>query len=269
LGTALGGVFTGSVTGAGDESSGSCGGSGTGDLSFAWTAPANGDYSIVAATRGDAVTVYARQDGCEGAEVTCGVGSTLVSATAGSRFVIFVDGSGAFALSIDLVLSSEAGLCGDEADNDGDGSTDCEDSDCAGDDACVAEPEDCTDGVDNDLDGLVDCNDPQCAAEPDCRFGGDEDCSNGEDDDGDGMIDCADPSCSTSFDCFRSEVCSNGVDDDGDSLIDCEDPSCGVRPICAGGEDCGNGVDDDGDGAVDCDDLECFIDFECFVFPFP
>jgi len=47
--------------------------------------------------------------------------------------------------------------CSDSVDNDGDGSIDSLDSDCA------PPPEDCTDGIDNDGDGLTDGQDPDCA----------------------------------------------------------------------------------------------------------
>ena len=46
--------------------------------------------------------------------------------------------------------------CGDGVDNDGDGDTDCCDSDCATDLSCAQETA-CFDGVDNDCDGDPDC----------------------------------------------------------------------------------------------------------------
>ena len=53
-------------------------------------------------------------------------------------------------------------ICDDGEDNDGDGATDCDDSDCI-----CPEPEDtneaCSDGIDNDLDEAVDCEDDDCA----------------------------------------------------------------------------------------------------------
>ena len=56
--------------------------------------------------------------------------------------------------------------CGDGADNDSDGLTDCEDDDCV--DACM---EDCEDGLDNDGDGLVDCDDDECLGDAACASG--------------------------------------------------------------------------------------------------
>jgi len=50
--------------------------------------------------------------------------------------------------------------CQDGADNDGDATVDCDDSDCANDPACAVEV--CGDCQDNDADGLVDYEDPDC-----------------------------------------------------------------------------------------------------------
>jgi hypothetical protein len=54
-------------------------------------------------------------------------------------------------------------VCNDNVDNDGDGATDCSDSDCAADPSCVAPPvEICGDCIDNDNNGLTDFEDPSC-----------------------------------------------------------------------------------------------------------
>ena len=68
-------------------------------------------------------------------------------------------------------------ICNDGIDNDGDGLTDCEDTqDCSSDPGCSApppEPEICNDGIDNDGDGLVDCLDKlDCRQDPTCKKGG-------------------------------------------------------------------------------------------------
>ena len=62
----------------------------------------------------------------------------------------------------------ETGLCDDGEDNDCDGNTDCDDTDCAADPACVCIPTEspevsCSDGIDNDCDGDTDCDDADCA----------------------------------------------------------------------------------------------------------
>ena len=53
-------------------------------------------------------------------------------------------------------------ICGDGADNDCDGATDCADSNCAAAPACTPDVEICGDCRDNDGDGLVDYEDPDC-----------------------------------------------------------------------------------------------------------
>jgi hypothetical protein len=66
-------------------------------------------------------------------------------------------------------------VCTDGADNDGDGFTDCSDSDCGNHASCqTIDPEDCTDGIDNDEDGSVDCGDSDCSADPICNVGSTE-----------------------------------------------------------------------------------------------
>jgi hypothetical protein len=58
-----------------------------------------------------------------------------------------------------------AEVCNDGIDNDGDGATDCSDSDCAADPSCVTPPppvEICGDCLDNDNNGLTDFEDPAC-----------------------------------------------------------------------------------------------------------
>jgi len=57
-------------------------------------------------------------------------------------------------------------ICNDGIDNDNDGFTDCEDSDCDSDSSCAVEI--CNDGIDNDNDGFTDCEDSDCDSDPDC-----------------------------------------------------------------------------------------------------
>lgn len=84
----------------------------------------------------------------------------------------------------------------------------------------------CSDGVDNDADGLSDCDDTDCSADAACAEGN---CSDGSDGDGDGFTDCDDSDCSTDAACFEVD-CADGVDGDGDSYTDCADPDC--APSC-------------------------------------
>ena len=97
--------------------------------------------------------------------------------------------------------------CRDGQDNDGDGTTDCADPDCASSRMCggggtggtggtrpAQTPEDpntesgreCRDGQDNDSDGVVDCADPDCAAVTQI---------------------CGDPTCFTAGSAFTSARC--------------------------------------------------------------
>jgi RHS repeat-associated protein len=64
-------------------------------------------------------------------------------------------------------------------------------NDCETSGVCYAES-DCSDGIDNDADGHSDCNDSDCAGKASCVP---EICDNDLDDDGDGDFDCADPDC--------------------------------------------------------------------------
>ncbi len=77
----------------------------------------------------------------------------------------------AYDFSAMIVTASEAGLCADGFDNDGDGATDCDDTECFGQTGCTTELN-CSDGNDNDGDTLVDCDDDDCATFIAC-LGGD------------------------------------------------------------------------------------------------
>jgi C1A family cysteine protease len=61
-----------------------------------------------------------------------------------------------------------AEICDSGEDDDGDGAVDCDDSDCALNQACATD-EICDDGSDNDLDGQTDCADTDCAEAANCQ----------------------------------------------------------------------------------------------------
>lgn len=148
-------------------------------------------------------------------------------------------------------------ICGNGLDDDADGFTDGDDTDCP-------EPSFesvCDDGLDNDSDLATDCQDPDCAG---VCF---EDCSNGLDDDADGLIDCQDSASCAVCPTVESE-CGNLFDDDQDGLADCDDADCAA--VCSPGS-CGDGAlggeeqcDDggllDGDGCS----AECQVELEVF-----
>ena len=88
-------------------------------------------------------------------------------------------------------------------------------------------PEDCGNGWDDDADGDTDCDDTDCAGTAGCDAAPAEICDNGVDDDGDGATDCVDTDCPAC-----NEICDNGVDDDRDGLVDCDDSDCDRHNNC-------------------------------------
>ncbi len=160
---------------------------------------------------------------------------------------------------------------------------------------CSKDTESCNDGIDNDRDGATDCDDTDCPGQPCqaspssftcdtsqlCSCGGvvapppESGCEDHGDDDCDGLIDCLDPDCQGKVcgvgcvckDLAMTEsLCDNLRDDDGDGLADCADPdcvgaSCGAGCSCDGTQksetDCADGVDNDGDFKRDCVDEDC------------
>jgi hypothetical protein len=292
-------VQTGSTVGGTDRSTGRCGGAGS-EVVYTWTAPAAGFYRFD--TRGSTfdTVLYVRRGTCPGrvAELGCdddiGGPSTspnslrsevFAQLTAGELVSIYVDTysatGGTFSLNI---ARSEHGGCGNGADDDGDGSIDCADTDCNGELSASVCREVCNDGIDNNDNGIFDCFETSCSLDRWC----DEVCDDGIDNDGDLAADCADPECDVATNCV--EICNDVVDNNGDGLADCADPGCVGSPSCleqctgrrdedldglvdcadpdcssnaACPENCTNGVDDDANGAIDCLDTECSLLAAC------
>ncbi|HRI68559.1 MAG TPA: putative metal-binding motif-containing protein [Polyangium sp.] len=124
----------------------------------------------------------------------------------------------------------------------------------------------CGDGADNDCNGVTDCNDPACRQVPNCGCipsPGGEICGNGRDDDCDLLIDCADPDCTGKSPCVcvppgKPEVCMGGLDEDCDGKIDCEDNDCKANDVymnecCIGLAENGNNIPDDFTCRCACD----------------
>ena len=135
--------------------------------------------------------------------------------------------------------------CVDEIDNDDDGKTDCDDSDCDADPACVA----CVD-VDEDGYGA------RGTALTNCEFA-EEDCNDN----------------AAAVNPGATEVCDNGIDDDCDGDIDDDDLDCEevVEPQCEPGEtrDCGPETEE-GEcafGTQTCADSGLWDDCEDAVYP--
>lgn len=141
--------------------------------------------------------------------------------------------------------------CNDSYDNDGDGPSDCSDTDCYQQfDICTAGPcysneklfwNSCADSLSNDYDIYSDCDDSDCAGmlgDTDgslCKSN-ESDCDDEFDNDGDNQVDCDDSDCAekiggkindVSVYCEASESnCTDGFDNDGDNSIDCYDSNC-------------------------------------------
>jgi len=122
----------------GNNGGGGMGGTGAPDIAFRFTAPEAGQYEFT--TLGSSFdTLLSIRAGCDGAELACNddVGgrvtqsSVEVGLEACQTILIVVDGYNASA-SGDVIVNvlTHESACGDGADNDGDGLTDCDDEDC-------------------------------------------------------------------------------------------------------------------------------------------
>ncbi|MEM7245621.1 MAG: choice-of-anchor Q domain-containing protein [Acidobacteriota bacterium] len=213
--------------------------------------------AILGETTGPIVIID--NDAAEGISGTFGgaaEGAPLVGGT-----VSYVGGDGN-----DVVLADLPGPetdCANGTDDNGDGTTDCDDPACF--DAGPCNPESaCNDDVDNDLDTLTDCDDPDCVDNVACIP--EPDCDDGTDEDLDGLTDCMDPDCFGDPACPPESDCTNDVDDDFDGMTDCADPNCNAEPACQEALNCDDGIDNDVDGNVDCDDNQCELDPSCINF---
>jgi hypothetical protein len=94
------------------------------------------------------------------------------TATADGRLYVIVEAWSSTPYSTDYdvridILDPED--CGDTIDNDVDGDTDCDDSDCFGNPTYCAVETNCADGADNDADTQIDCADSDCVPLPACQ----------------------------------------------------------------------------------------------------
>ena len=175
-------------------------------------------------------------------------------------------------------------ICNDGIDNDEDGKTDCEDSDCNSAPECqssnntnnVTTEEICDDGKDNDNDGDTDCADSDCSSKPECQSSNntnnvttESNCTDKIDNDGDGNVDCEDSDCVNLEICTES-ICDDNIDNDGDGQTDCLDPDCanvGNCPNINAELYCDDGIDNNGDGYTDCRDHTCHGAMACTGLP--
>lgn len=131
--------------GAGDHTSGSCGGAGSLDYAAPFTATIESNYEFqIYATFDAVIYLLDAAPGCAGAELprACAdndIGTRLprlvVHLRAGQRVIVVVDGAGpaeagAFDLNSAWITRGER-ACEDSLDNDRDDLTDCADPDCA------------------------------------------------------------------------------------------------------------------------------------------
>lgn len=168
-------TVVGTTVGAPNEDSSVCDGAGvpSPDWSVGFVAPEVGTYGFLLSAGTTFDTILTVYDTCGGTTLDCadliGLGGELVivDLEAGDEVVAVIDGyageTGDFELSI--ITASDVEDCVDGLDDDLDGTTDCVDTDCVADPACI---EDCTNQVDDNLDGVADCVDPQCIADAAC-----------------------------------------------------------------------------------------------------
>ncbi len=197
-------VFSGSTSGAGNEFNRCGSSSSVEDLVVRWTAPASGavtfdtevsatsDTYLIAASGGCASPTYLECDDDDGT----GYWSTMTRTVAEGDVVFLALEAYSGTGSVTLNITPEFELdCFDAADDDGDGFTDCDDTDCAS--ACFEL--DCRDGLDGEGDGFTDCDDTECASDVTCIP--ESACTDGLDSDLDGLTDCADTDCAGDFAC--------------------------------------------------------------------
>ena len=213
------GVFTFNNTGTPIDGPNTCDAQMTTDVWYLYTATSDGDAVIDTCQSTTLVdTTLIVYDGALGCPLpgdlclaadddTCvaagGVNPfnsrVTIPVIAGNTYLVQAGGwlgtTGDGALSIEI--HEAAADCFDGLDNDGDGLTDCADSDCF---VACDESQNCLDGIDNDADGDIDCVDADCAGSSDCIEAGN--CGDGIDNDLDGLIDCADTA-----DCALAAVC--------------------------------------------------------------
>ncbi|NMC69339.1 MAG: hypothetical protein GYA57_04625 [Myxococcales bacterium] len=172
------GTWYGDTTGmAADYGSGSCGGGARGpDVVYRFALTERAQVTVdLSGSSYDTVAYLRGADCAAGAILACDddsgsdYDSMFSLVLEPGTYHLFVDGfdttsAGPFVLAIAL---GEPENCGDGLDNDGDGATDCADTECAGAPGCVETA--CADTVDDDRDGATDCADFDCAIDAACR----------------------------------------------------------------------------------------------------
>ncbi|MDD4319158.1 MAG: hypothetical protein PHW10_02440 [Candidatus Peribacteraceae bacterium] len=133
--------------------------------------------------------------------------------------------------------------CTDDADNDQNGQTDCDDDGCSGTSAC-ASSEICTNGWDDDGDSRIDCADSDCFSNPACQS----------------PDPCNATNCQPYNICATAE-CRNGTCERGDVECDDDGDDCTIEycSITAGGCTQRRNLEDPWCDEPSCDDGECSV----------
>jgi hypothetical protein len=271
------GIYGGDASGADNTANPGCRTASTGNEDEVWdlTFDVAATYCIDTVGTSWDTLLYLRETCGAGPDLACDDDGVATQSRfeyffeAGVRYFLFVEAyrvgiAGLYTLRIrrgQCATLADAENCTSPADDDGDGSFNCGDTDCASNPACLPPAEVCNDSLDNDRDGSVDCADRDCASNPACLPPA-EVCNDALDNDRDGSVDCVDPDCFVAVVC-ADETCFDDIDNNANGLIDCDDPQCDGDPTCGFVEDCENGVDDDFDGIADCSDLDCSTAFAC------
>jgi hypothetical protein len=218
----------------------------------ALTAECDGDITISlekTSTAGGFLDLFLLDGSVACAPTTClahglmsGKAAQIVAkAKKGQQFWVVVDGyaqfTGSYALKVACgCTAGKETACADKVDNDGDGATDCQDTDCAADLACTPTVETaCGNQIDDDKDGKVDCADTDCVSAPACASPTTElICNDKVDNDKDGTTDCADSDCAKDLACAPAleTICDDGLDNDSDGFVDCGDSDCAGSSKC-------------------------------------
>lgn len=142
LGSELPIINTGSTAGESVFQTASCGDSlhRSPEATFWWSAPYAGAFTIDTAQSSFDTVMYILDGDCEGSEIGCSddvgqgvlTSSVTMNLNAAQTIFIVIDGYNGESGNYRLEITGSEQNCSDELDNDGDGLTDCDDSDCAG-----------------------------------------------------------------------------------------------------------------------------------------
>lgn len=249
LGSRLGqSVAIGATEGGIDFLAGSCGGEGSEEARFAWTAPYTSTFRFALFQPRYQAVLYVRDGGCDGDELGCSfatdVGPVEIALEAGQTVAVIVDGrdgrSGPFTLDVVDAAPGCDGACG-AASADGR---------CACDAACVAAGDCCADACER-------CGACRCEQSCDGKRCGPDGCGGECGTCGPGLA-CDDGACvldpCDGVDCEACEACVDGRCAPLEEGAACEDGDpCSVLDACEEGECVGD--------ARDCDDgFACTLD---------